>query len=239
MPCPECGKKIMFGMEDVGSDAFCPHCDTPVVLRAPGAGPAPPPKPRTGPPMVQLIGIPAGIFVVVFSLIAGVGLLKRSEAKKGEEEKAANMSDEEWLAQKKREAREPEKKKKAKKKAKKTVPMLKGYKRPLNTVTKKEIKWTNPTKRDSGSPVQLMGHMIENAESGNLTFVVGMVQNHTDQQLFDVEAFFDLYDKGGKKVGDTKDYMGILAPKAKWELRATVFQRNVKSAKLRKLVADK
>jgi hypothetical protein len=230
MPCPNCGKKIKFGPEDVGSDAFCPHCDTPVVLRAPGVSPAPPPKPTDGTSKKQLIAIPSIIFAVVFSLITGIGLLKRGKGAKQAKAEIENMSDEDWLKAKK--SNKPTANGTAKKKGKQ-VALLRGYKRPLEKFVQKKVIWGNPTKRKSGSPVQLMGHKIDKAETGNLTYVVGLVQNHTGGQLYNVEAFFDLYDGKGKKVGDTKDYFGILAPKGKWELRATIFQRGVTSAKLR------
>jgi hypothetical protein len=230
MPCPQCGKKIKFGAADAGSDAFCPHCDTPVVLRAPGVSAAPPPKPKAGMSKAQMFGIPAIIFAVVFTLIAGIGLIKRGSAKKAANAEIEDMSDEDWLKAKK--SNKPTSVAGGKKGGKK-VALLKGYIRPLEKFVPKKNVWDNPTKRKSGSAVQLMGHKIEKAESGSLIFVNGLVQNHSKGQLYNVEAFFDLYNDKGKKLGETRDYLGILAPEGKWELRATIFQRGATSAKLR------
>lgn len=236
MPCPSCGRRIKFGEEDANTEAFCPHCDTPVVLQIEGApppaaspdpapppaeGPAPPPPPQpAGPNKAMLIGIPVAAFLVVFGLITAAAVITaKKKGKKAKVEQVEGDPEEDDDV-------EP-------RKASPKVKRLANYKRPLNLRKKEKITFNNPTPRKGGDPTQLLGHKIIQAELGSMQYVVGLVTNHTAKRFFDVEAFFDLYDEKGKKIGEAKDYLGILSPNASWELKATIFDRGAKSAKLR------
>jgi len=225
MPCPNCGRRIKYGIEDAGTEAFCPHCDTPVILETPADAPPPPPRPA-GPSKAKLILIPAIAFVAVFGLIVTAAVLVKS-GKKKKTEKAAQVEGDQAVEEE--EARERPRK------AKPKVKLLPGYKRPLKVETKKKLVFDNPTPRKPGDPTQLLGHKVIKAELGSMRYVVGLVTNHTAKTFFDVEIFFDLFDDKGKKIGEAKDYLGILAPHASWEFKATIFDRGAVSAKLRKI----
>lgn len=228
MSCPACGQRIKFGAEDAGTEAYCPHCETPVVLHAEAP---PPPKPGGGVSKAMLIGIPVAAFALVFGLIAMVAVVKKG--KRAKQVAVVNGKD----------GKDGKEGGKAKpsgggSKGARKVELLKGYKRPFEAPKQKKLVFDNPTPRKPGDPTQLMGHKIINAESGRMQYVVGLVKNHTGKRFFDVEIFFDLLDEKGKKVGEAKDYVGILSPNSQWEFKATVYNRGVKSAKLRKIDKD-
>ena len=225
MPCPSCGQRIKFGVEDEGTEAFCPHCDTPVVLHAEVP---PPPKPNKGVPKALMIGIPVAAFAVVFGLLVTVAAIKRNKSA-AKVEQSENTGEAEEAT-----AGEPGGGRKGTKK----VALLKGYKRPFEPPKEEKLVFDNPTPRKAGEPTQLMGHKIINAQSGKMQYVVGLVKNHTGKRYFDVEVFFDLLDEKGRKIGEAKDYLGSLSANGTWEFKATIYNRGAKSAKLSKISAD-
>lgn len=226
MPCPSCGQRIKYGAADEGTEAFCPHCDTSVVLQQEVP---PPPKPNRGLPKAVMIGIPVAAFAVVFGLIVTAAIVKRGKAAAHTEQvDDAESGDGEPVA----------KSGGAKKKGAKKVALLKGYKRPFDPPKEEKIVFDNPTPRKGGEPAQLMGHKVINAASGKMQYVVGLVKNHTGKRYFDVEIFFDLLDDKGKKIGEAKDYLGSLSPNGTWEFRATIYDRGATKAKLQKIELD-
>lgn len=225
MPCPSCGKRIKYGSDDAGTEAFCPHCDTPVVLKA--DAPPPPPKPGISKQKLMMVGIPVACFVVVFGLITTAAIIM----KKGEKRTRTEMVEVDGKMVEVEVEIEDGKPRKASPK----VPMLKGYKRPLKLQHNKKLTFNNPTPRKNGDPTQLMGHKIINAESGSMQYVVGIVKNHTGKRFFDVEVFFDLLNDKGRKIGEAKDYVGILSPNGSWDFKCTIFVRGAKKAKLNRI----
>ncbi len=235
MPCPNCGQRIKYGADDIGTEAFCPHCDTPVMLGGDVEAPSsplgeseapPPPMPKPGRGRLKLIVIPVAAFVVVFGLITALALIVK--AKKSKRAKVVMVEGEEEVV-------EVEEKDGTPRKAIPKVQKLAGYKRPLKPIRKEKLVFNNPAPRKGGDPTQLLGHRIIKADLGSMQYVVGVVTNHTGKRFFDVEAFFDLYDAAGKKIGEAKDYFGILSPNSSWELKATIFARGATTAKLRKI----
>ena len=226
MPCPGCGRRIKYGPEDAGTEAFCPHCDTPVILDAPADAVPPPPMPK-GQSKAKLFLIPAIAFAAVFGLIVTAAMIVKAVTKK-KTTKVVIVDGKEQIIEVEVEDGKP-------RKASPKVKLLPGYKRPLKTAAKKKLVFDNPTPRKGGDPAQLLGHKLIKADLGNMQYVVGIVTNHTGKRYFDVEAFFDLYDDKGKKIGEAKDYLGILPPNGSWELKATIFDRGATSAKLRKI----
>jgi hypothetical protein len=227
MPCPNCGQRIKYGAADAGTEAFCPHCDTSVVLEGSEAvesAAPPPPVPSAGAGRLKLIAIPVVAFIAVFGLITTVAIMVKSGNKK--RTKVVMVDGREEVVEV--EDATP-------RKASPKVKKLAGYKRPLKPIKKQKLVFSNPTPRKGGDPTQLLGHKVIKAELGSMQYVVGIVTNHTGKRFFDVEVFFDLYDDKGKKTGEAKDYLGILSPNGSWELKATVFARGATSAKLRKI----
>lgn len=227
MPCPSCGKRIKYGSADAGTEAFCPHCDTPVVLQA--DAPPPPPKPG-GTPKWVLIGIPVAAFVVVFGLITTAAIIKKKSQKRT---KIEMVEVDGKMVEVEVEVKDDKPRKGSPKVAK-----LKGYKRPLKKQSSTKVTFNNPTPRKGGDPTQLMGHKIIKAESGNMEYVAGIVKNHTGKRFFDVEVFFDLLNDKGKKIGEAKDYVGILSPNGSWQFKCTIFVRGAKRAKLNRINKD-
>jgi endogenous inhibitor of DNA gyrase (YacG/DUF329 family) len=224
MPCPACGQRIKFGVEDEGTEAYCPHCDTPVVLHQEAP---PPPKPGRGVPKAMMIGVPVAAFAVVFGLIVTVAVVKRGKS-------APKVAQGEQVEKTESKAAPA----KGGAKAPKKVARLNGYKRPFQPAKEEKIVFDNPTPRAPGSPTQLMGHKVIDAQSGKMQYVVGLVKNHTKTRFFDVEIIFDLLDEKGKKIGEAKDYVGSLSGNETWEFKATIYSRGAKSAKLRKIDQD-
>jgi endogenous inhibitor of DNA gyrase (YacG/DUF329 family) len=231
MPCPSCGQRIKFGVEDEGTDAFCPHCDTPVVLRSEGrADPEfapPPPKPNRAVSKGVLFGVPAVVFCLVLGLMVTVAVKKQGRKS---EVSAENTGDDDGGEE------APAKKGGGSSSGGgKKVAMLKGYKRPFQASKEEKLVFNNPTPRKAGEPTQLMGHKILDAKLGKMQYVVGLLKNHTGKRYFDVEIFFDLLDEKGKKIGEAKDYVGSLSGQETWEFKATIYNRGVASAVLRKV----
>jgi endogenous inhibitor of DNA gyrase (YacG/DUF329 family) len=227
MPCPSCGQRIKFGVEDDGTEAYCPHCDAPVVLQREVP---PPPKPSRGLPKAALIGIPVAAFVLVFGIILAFAVMKKGNA--------AGKAPAEGQEPKKEVSEAKSKPSGGGAKASKKVVRLKGYKRPFDPPKEEKLVFNNPTQRRPGDPMQLMGHKIIDAQSGRMQYVVGQVKNHTKTRFFDVEIFFDLLDEKGKKIAEAKDYVGSLSGDETWEFKATIYNRGVKSAKLLKIDKD-
>ena len=229
MPCPSCGKRIKYCSDDAGTEAFCPHCDTPVVLQA--DAPPPPPKPGMSREKLMMIGIPIACFVVVFGLITTAAIIKKKSGKKRTKVEMVEVDGKMVEVEVEIDDGEP-------RKASPKVPILKGYKRPLKVQNNKKLSFNNPTPRKKGDPTQVMGHKIIKAESGKMEYVVGIVKNHTGKRFFDVEVLFDLLNDKGRKIGEAKDYVGILSPNESWEFKCTIFVREAKTAKLNRINKD-
>lgn len=177
-----------------------------------------------------MIAIPVVVFLVVFGLIIAAAVIVKKKRQKAV--KVEIVDGKEVIVEVEDEDAEDDN---GLRKASPKVKKLEGYKRPFEQVVKKKIVFDNPTSRKRGDPTQLLGHKVINAELGSMQYVVGIVTNHTKKRYFDVEVFFDLYDEKNKKIGEAKDYLGTLPPNGSWELKATIFERSAKSAKLRKI----
>lgn len=80
----------------------------------------------------------------------------------------------------------------------------------------------------SCSPVTL-----DKAPDSSLVYARGTIENRAARQRFGVKVELDLLDSTGTKVGNAKDYQGLMEPGGRWAFRALVVKpNNVVSAKV-------
>jgi hypothetical protein len=63
---------------------------------------------------------------------------------------------------------------------------------------------------------------LEKAKAGNLTYAVGTIKNHSDQQRFGVKVELELTDARGNPAGKASDYTQVIEPHQEWRFRALV-----------------
>jgi len=69
--------------------------------------------------------------------------------------------------------------------------------------------------------------------SGYYSEITGSLKNNTDRQYSYAQVEFNLYDGTGTQVGSTFANVNNLEPGGVWQFRATVLERNARTAKLK------
>lgn len=89
-----------------------------------------------------------------------------------------------------------------------------------------------PKRKKSASDLKVSEVKLEKTKGSSLVYAVGTVTNDSDYQRFGVKVELDVFDAGGKKVGKTQDYIGILEPRRDWQFRALILESHAATAKV-------
>jgi len=93
--------------------------------------------------------------------------------------------------------------------------------------------------RGNGEDVELRRYELQPANGAEPARVGGNIVNHTKVRFYSVIVEFDLFDRAGKPVGRTSDYLAILEPKDSWDFKAVVSRPDVATAKFVKIAKEK
>ncbi len=89
-----------------------------------------------------------------------------------------------------------------------------------------------PSRKKSPSDLKVSEVQLEKTKGSSLVYAVGTVTNDSDYQRFGVKIELDIFNKDGKKVATTQDYMAILEPRREWPFRALIPDSRAAAAKV-------
>lgn len=82
-----------------------------------------------------------------------------------------------------------------------------------------------PTGADGGPQkggVEMLGHSLKREKYGRLSYIRGVVTNHSPVDFFYVKVEFDLLDAKGRRLGTVSDQRSVMSSNAVWNYKALV-----------------
>jgi hypothetical protein len=75
---------------------------------------------------------------------------------------------------------------------------------------------------------------LEKAKGSSLVYATGTLKNMENRQRFGVKVELDLFDAGGKKIGEASDYQSVIETNGEWQFKALVVDsKRTASGKIR------
>jgi DNA-directed RNA polymerase subunit RPC12/RpoP len=75
---------------------------------------------------------------------------------------------------------------------------------------------------------------LEQAKGSSLVYAIGTLKNTENRERFGVKVELDLFDAGGKKIGEASDYQSVIETNGEWQFKAMVVDsKRTASGKIR------
>jgi hypothetical protein len=96
-----------------------------------------------------------------------------------------------------------------------------------------------PRSLETTNDFAIMPFKLEKTAGSSLVYVVGTVQNLSDQQRFGVKVQFSLFDTNDIPVGSATDYQSVIDPHGEWRFKALVMESKAAAARFAAIVEEK